>query len=302
MKAHYQSSTGGIALLLLSMVTACGDDKTDSEGSGGNSASTGGSRSGSGGERGDGDGDGGADGDGGGDGDGDGGNGGEHSMAAPVLLGEAGKYVILAKAGISTVPPSVITGDVGISPAAATFITGFSLIADATDLFSTSTQVTGSLFAADYDDPTPANLTTAVGDMETALTDAAGRAANVAELGAGDIGGMTLSAGVYKWGTGLLIPSDVTLRGDANQVWIFQIAGDLTINNATSVALAGGAAAENVFWQVSGDVTLGTTAHLEGVVLSQTAITLGTGASIDGRLFAQTAVALDSNTVTEPAQ
>ena len=116
-------------------------------------------------------------------------------------LRTAGDYVILAESGISTVPPSVITGNVGISPMTATSITGFSLIADATNVFSTSTQVTGKIYAADYALPTPSNLTAAIGDMGLAFTDAAGRAPDVTELGAGSIGGMTLAPGVYKWGT-----------------------------------------------------------------------------------------------------
>jgi len=218
-----------------------------------------------------------------------------------VELGSAGSYVILAKSGISTVPPSVVTGDLGLSPAAATAITGFSLVADATNVFATSTQVTGRVHAADFAVPTPATLTTAVADMQLAFTDAAGRAAGITELGAGDIGGMTLTAGVYKWGTGLLIPTDVTLTGSATDVWIFQIAQTLTVSSGVSVVLAGGALPQNVFWQVAGLVDVGTTAHLEGVVLTQTAVTLGTGASIDGRLLAQTAVSLDQATVVQPA-
>ena len=221
--------------------------------------------------------------------------------ALAVNLRSAGDYVILAKSGISTVPPAVITGDLGISPMAATFITGFSLIADSTNVFSTSAQVTGKVYAADYAVPTPSNLTTAIGDMELAFTDAAGRAPDVTELGAGNIGGMTLAPGVYKWGTGLLIPTDLTLNGSATAVWIFQIAQNLTVSSAVNVHLTGGALAKNVFWQVAGSVDLGTTAHFEGIVLCQTMINLRTGASIAGRLMAQTAVTLDASTVTQPA-
>jgi len=227
----------------------------------------------------------------------DGGN----TPASSVNLGSAGSFAILAKSGISTVPSSVITGDLGVSPAAATFATGFSLIADASNTFSTSPQVTGKVYASDYTPPTPTKLTTAISDMELAFTDAAGRPASVTELGAGNIGGQTLSAGVYKWGTGLLIPTDLTLRGGANEVFIFQVAQDLTVANGVKVVLSGGALAKNVYWQVAGRVELGTTSHFEGNVLSQTAITLGTGASINGRLLAQTAVSLDSSTVAQPA-
>jgi hypothetical protein len=218
----------------------------------------------------------------------------------PVDLGAASDFAILAKTGISTVPESDITGDIGVSPAAASYITGFSLSADSTNVFATSAQVTGQVFAADCAAPTSTNMTAAISDMESAFSDAAGRAPDVTELGDGDIGGMSLEPGTYKWSTGLLIPTDVTLTGDANAVWIFQIAGDLKVSNGKQVTLAGGARPENVFWQVSGEVTLGTTAHFEGTALSQTAITLGTGATVNGRLLAQTSVDLDSSTVVEP--
>ncbi len=218
----------------------------------------------------------------------------------PVNLGTAGNYVILAKTGISTVASSDVTGDLGVSPTAASYITGFALTEDATNTFSTSMQVNGRVFASDYEPPTPANLTTAVGDMETAFTDAAGRAADVVELGAGDIGGMVLAAGVYKWSTGVLVPTDVTLTGNATDVWIFQIAEDLTVANAADITLTGGALAQNVFWQVTGPVSVGTTASFEGVILTQKSVTLRTGASIHGRVLAQTEVALDQNVVGEP--
>lgn len=217
-----------------------------------------------------------------------------------VNLATAGTFAILAKSGISTVPTSAITGNVAVSPAAATYVTGFTLTSDATNVFSTSAQVTGKVFASDYAAPTPSNLTTAIGDMELAFTDAAGRAPDVTELGAGNVGGMTLTHGVYKWGTGLLIPTDVTLAGGSNDVWIFQIAQDLTVASATKIVLAGGALPKNVFWQVAGSVTVGTTAHFEGIVLSQTSISLQTGASINGRLLAQTAVSIDASVVAAP--
>ena len=230
------------------------------------------------------------------------GNGGvDAGNASSVNLATSGNFAILAKSGISTVPTSAITGNLGVSPAAATFITGFSLTMDSSNVFATSPQVTGHVFASDYALPTPSNLTIAIGDMQLAFTDAAGRAPDVTELCAGNVGGMTLERGVYKWGTGLLIPTDVTLKGSATDVWIFQIAEDLTVSSAANVVLTGGAIAKNVFWQVSGKVDLGTTAHFVGVVSSQTSIALETGASVDGRLFAQTAVTLDGSTVVQPA-
>jgi hypothetical protein len=222
-------------------------------------------------------------------------------LAVSVDLGMAGDFAILAKSGISTVPTSAVTGDIGVSPAAASFITGFSLTADASNEFATSTQVTGKVYAADFTPPTPSNITTAVSDMELAFTDAAGRAPDVTELDAGSIGGKTLTPGVYKWGTSLLIATDVTLAGGANDVWIFQVSQDLTLSSGAKVRLSGGALPENIVWQVAGLVELGTTAHLEGVVLTQTSVTLRTGATVNGRLLAQTAVDIDSSTVVEPA-
>lgn len=220
----------------------------------------------------------------------------------PVDLGLAGNYAILAKSGISTVPSSVVTGDMGVSPIDSTAVTGFSLVLDSTGTFSTSSQVVGKVYAPDYMDPTPSNLTTAVSNMEAAFTDAAGRTIpDFAELGTGDIGGMTLAPGLYKWSTGVSIPTSVTLNGGANDVWIFQIAQGITQASATQVILTGGALAKNIFWQAAGVVSLGTTAHMEGIVLSQTSITLATGATVNGRLLAQTAVTLDSSTVTQPA-
>lgn len=221
--------------------------------------------------------------------------------AAPVGLGAAAGYAILAKTGTSTVPGSAVTGNIGVSPAAATYITGFSLIADSTNVFSTSTQVVGRVYAADYEVPTPANLTSAIGDMEAAFSDAASRPADYTELAGGNIGGLTLEPGVYKWGTGVLVPADVTLQGSATDVWIFEIAQDLTMANGTRVSLAGGARPENIFWQVAGFVSVGTTAHLEGVVLVQTAATVATGASVSGQLLAQTEVTLDAATVIRPS-
>ncbi len=178
-------------------------------------------------------------------------------------------------------------------------VTGFALV-NATG-YATSSQVVGKVFAADMVAPTPINLTTAVNNMVTAYTDAAGRPSpDFTELGAGIIGGQTLTPGLYKWSTAVTIPTDVTISGGANDVWIFQIAGNLTMSSAVKVILSGGAQAKNIFWQVAGQATLGTTAHFEGIILSKTGITLQTGASINGRAFAQTAVILDKNAVTQP--
>ena len=220
---------------------------------------------------------------------------------APVNLGSAGNFAILAKSGITTTGTTSIVGDIGVSPMAATYITGFGLIMDALNTLATSSLVAGKVYAADYTPPTPAYMTTAVSDMETAYTDAAGRTLpDATELGAGNIGGMTLAPGLYKWGTGVTIPTGVTLSGGANDVWIFQIAQTLTVGNGVHVNLSGGAQAKNIFWQVAGQTTLGTTSVFNGNILCQTAIVLNTGATLNGRALAQTAVTLIANTIVKP--
>jgi len=218
---------------------------------------------------------------------------------SPVNLGAAGGYAILAKTAVTNTPASAITGDIGVSPAAETVITGFAQARDPSDTFSTSPQVTGKIYAADMAAPTPANLTAAVADMMNAYADAAGRTTpDGLDVGAGNIGGLTLTPGLYKWGTALLIPTSVTLSG--NGVWIFQIAGTLTVGNAVNIILSDGAQAGNIVWQVSGAVGLGTTSQFKGTILGGTAITIGTGTTLNGRALAQSAVSLSSNTITKP--
>ena len=225
--------------------------------------------------------------------------GGSTSVLALVNLGTSANYVILAKTEITNIATSVLTGDLGLSPAATSYITGLALT-NATGN-ATSAQVTGLVFAADMAVPTPSNLTTAVNNMVTAYTDAAGRPfPDFLELNTGNIGGKTLVPGLYKWTTSVTMPADVTISGSATDVWIFQIAGNLSISSAVKITLAGGALSKNIFWQVAGQVTLGTTSHFEGVILSMTGISLQTGASMNGRALAQTAVTLDANTIKKP--
>lgn len=218
---------------------------------------------------------------------------------APVNLGTAGNYVILAKTAINNSPTSSITGDLGLSPAATSYITGFS-ITNATG-YATSAQVTGKLYAADMVSPTSINLTTAVNDMVTAYNNAAGRPSpDFSELGTGNIGGKTLTEGLYKWTNNVTAPTNLIISGSSSDVWIFQIAGNLSVSSGVKITLSGGAQAKNIFWQVAGTATIGTTAQFKGVILSQTGVTLKTGASLTGRALAQTAVILDKNTVTQP--
>ncbi len=227
---------------------------------------------------------------------------------APVSLGSgtdlaaSGSYVLLAKTGISNVTGSAVSGGaVGLSPAAASFITGFSLIADSTSAFATSSSVTGKVYASNYAPPTPSNLTTAVLGMQTAYSDAAGRTnPDFLNLGSGNLGGKTLAPGLYTWGSGVTIPEDVTFAGAAGDVWILQVSNDLDLSAAKKIILSGGAKASNITWQVAGQVTIHANAHFEGVILSQTSITLQTTTSLHGRALAQTLVALDDNAVTAP--
>ena len=220
---------------------------------------------------------------------------------AAVGLGTSGNFVILAESGISTATATTaITGDIGVSPIASTAITGFGLVLDGSGTFSTSTLVAGRVYAADYAAPTPTMLTTAVGDMVTAYNDAAGRTTpDFTDLGAGDITSLTLVPGLYKWNTGLTVgAAGVTISGAANDVWIFQVSGTLTLASNAIVTLSGGAQASNIFWQVAGSVTIGSSAAMKGVILCATLIAMNTGATLEGRALSQTAVTLDSNSVT----
>ena len=218
----------------------------------------------------------------------------------PADLGSAGSYVIMAKTAISNVTGSVITGNVAVSPVAASYISGFSLGMDASNQYSNSPSVVGKVYASDYSAPTPANLTSSIGSMETSYTDAAGRVnPDFNELATGNLSGLTLVPGLYKWTNTVTIPTNFTISGSSTDVWIFQISGDLTIDPGMSVILAGGAQAKNIFWQVAGSVTMGSTSHFEGIILCKTAITMQTGASFNGRAFAQTAVSLDNNMIEE---
>jgi hypothetical protein len=220
---------------------------------------------------------------------------------AAVNLGSAGNFAILAKTGISTTGSTSILGNIGVSPAAASYITGFGLTMDISNTFSTSPIVTGNIYAADYTAPTPTTMTTAISDMQTAYVDGVGRTnPTETEMGAGSIGGTTLVPGLYKWSTNVTIPADVTLSGGSNDVWIFQIAGNLTMSSAAHIILSGGASASNIFWIVAGQTTIGTDAVFNGNILDQTTIVLNTGATLTGRALAQAAVTLDANTVTAP--
>lgn len=213
---------------------------------------------------------------------------------ASVNLGAAGGFVILAESAITNVPASAVTGNVGLSPATGA---GIGL---------TCAQVTGVINDVDSTGPLPCTvndsvgLTAAIGAKLAAYTDANSRAPDYIELGAGNIGGLNLGPATYKWGTGVSIPSNVTLTGGANDVWIFQIAQGLSVSPGVQIILAGGALPQNIYWATFAAADFDTTTQFKGIVLSQTSVSLRTGASIDGRLYAGTAVTLDQNRITQP--
>jgi hypothetical protein len=223
---------------------------------------------------------------------------------APVNLGSAGNFVILAESGITTTGTTSIVGNIGVSPISGAAMTGFGLSLDPSGQFATSPLVTGNVYAADYSAPTPAIMTAAVSDMQTAYADAAGRVdPSNTDLDAGNIGGLILYPGLYMWSTAVTIPTNVTLncQGNTKSVFIFQIAGGLNTGSGATVNLSGGCQPQNIFWQVAGGVTFGATSSFKGIILSQTAIVMGAGDVLNGRALAQTAVTLNADNVTAPA-
>ncbi len=204
------------------------------------------------------------------------------AQEAPVGLGTAASFAVLAGSTVTNTGPSTIDGDLGVSPGSA--VTGFppGLVSN------------GVIHAAD------AVALQAQADLTTAYNDAAGRSTSATVTA--DLGGQTLVPGVYTGGA-LGITGTLTLdaQGDPNAVFVFQAASTLTTASASTVALIGAAQACNVFWQVGSSATLGTNSVFVGTVLALTSVTATTGASIAGRLLARNAaVTLDTNTVTRP--
>ena len=201
-----------------------------------------------------------------------------------VDLGAAASYAVLAGAGVSSTGPTIVSGNLGLTNAAPTALTGF----------PPGTVVNGAIHQDD------ASAIAAYAALSTAILDAAGRTGGTTV--SGNLGGQTLGPGLYTSTSSLAISSgDLTLQGDANAVWIFQMASTLTTTSGRQVILSGGANPANIFWQVGSSATLGTSSVFEGNILASASITLATGATLNGRALAITAVTLDSNPVNSPA-
>lgn len=213
----------------------------------------------------------------------------------PPNLGLAAGFAILSQAGVTDATGNaVITGDVGASP-----ISGAAI-------HTTAPEVTGNVYEVDAAGPAgaitnPTLLTAAVSAMQAAYT-ATANLTGATALTPADIGGQSLVAGLYKATVSTSVTTaNLTLTGSATDVWIFQITGTFNLANGKHIVLAGGALATNVYWQISGAVTLGTTSIMQGTILAQTGITLNTSATLNGRALAQTSVALGTTTtVTIP--
>ena len=196
-------------------------------------------------------------------------------------LGTAQSFAVLGGSTVTNTGPSVITGDLGVSPGSA--VTGF----------PPGSVVSGTIHAAD------AVAAAAESSVTTAYNNLAGQACTQ-DLTGQDLGGKTLTAGVYCFSTSAQLTGILTLnaQGNANAVFIFKIGSTLTTASGASVLITNGGSVCNVFWQVGSSATLGTTTAFGGNILALTSITLNTGASITGRALARNgAVTLDSNNV-----
>ncbi|UOM51952.1 ice-binding family protein [Sphaerochaeta associata] len=229
------------------------------------------------------------------------------TVAAPIVpltrvdMGTADDFVILAKTGITTTGVTAITGDLGISPAERTSVTGFDEILSLDGTYATSALVLdgGKIYASDFTTPTPENLSAAILDMRTAYDAIVALPNPRPELIAS---GATLYPGLYKSIPAVDLSVNLTLDAEGNEdaIWVFQITGALNVAAEVEIVLANGAKAENIFWQVTGAVSLLANSKMKGIVLGEGVIALTAGASITGKLLGQTNVTLIANTVTDP--
>ncbi len=229
----------------------------------------------------------------------------------PVNLGTAGNFAILTKAGITDVPNSAITGNIGTSPITAAAIEVTCAEMTIGSIYGVDAAYVGSGDVTCYKGTSTDKtlVDNAVLDMVTAYNDAAGRTPAVGanlNIGAGSLDSTTpdFAPGLYTWGTDVTITDSITLTGNADDTWIFQISGNLILASGApgaQIILGPNVQAKNVVWQVAGtNVTIGTGAQFSGVVLAKELIAVQTGASVEGRLLAQTEVTLDQNVITQP--
>jgi hypothetical protein len=201
-----------------------------------------------------------------------------------VVLGGAANLAIVAGTAVSNTGATVITGDLGLSPG--TSVGGFP-----------PGILNGTLHIND------AIATQAKLDLTAAYNDAAGRTATDIVTLSGNVGGLTLTPGLYKSTSSLAISSgDLTFDalGNPNAIFIIQIASALTTTSGRKVFLAGGASASNIFWQVGSSATIGTTSAFKGTILAMQSITFNTGATLNGRALARTgAVIMAGNTIVK---
>ncbi|OIO53250.1 hypothetical protein AUJ46_05230 [Candidatus Peregrinibacteria bacterium CG1_02_54_53] len=203
-----------------------------------------------------------------------------------VSLGAASTFGVLAGSTVTNTGPTTVTGNLGVSPGSA--VTGFAPgIVNGGSIHVTDTLASQAKVA-----------------LTIAYNDLAGRSTNPVSI-AGNLGGSTLSPGLYKSTSSLEISSgDLALdaKGNANAVFVFQVASTLSVSVGRQVVLMGGAKASNIFWQVGTSANLGTNSTFKGTILADQSISLQTGAKVDGRLLARIgAVTLQSNTIIVPA-